>query len=213
MILRMDGYVGRVLEQLKKSGIDDDTLILFSSDNGPHAEGGYDPAMNDSNGPLRGKKRDLYEGGVRVPFIARWPGKVKAGRTSDLVVDFSDVMSTFAALANVDPAKLPKTDGVSFLPELLGDSATQRKKDFLYWEFYEQGGKQAVRAGDWKAIRMPLFTGKTELYNLKDDLGETKNVAAQHPDVVKRLEAIMHAAHTEPEEPINVRGGGAGAAE
>ena len=166
--------------------------------------------MNDSNGPLRGKKRDLYEGGVRVPFIVRWPGRVQAGGTSDLVVDFSDVMPTFAALAGADPAKLPKNDGVSFLPELLGDAAKQGKKDYVYWEFYEQGGKQAVRAGDWKAIRMPMFTGKTELYNLKDDLGEKSDVAAQHPDVVKRLEAMMQAGHTPPEEPIKIGGGGGG---
>ena len=200
MISRLDGYVGRLLEHLKKTGVDDDTLILFSSDNGPHSEGGYDPEMNDSNGPLRGHKRDLYEGGIRVPFIVRWPARVEPRQTSDHVAWFADVMPTFAELAGVAGSKLPKHDGVSVLPTLLGEKQKQPRHQYLYWEFYEQGGKQAVRAGDWKAVRTPMFTGKTELYDLKADVSETTDVASKHPDVVQKLEAMMQAAHVPPEE-------------
>jgi arylsulfatase A-like enzyme len=201
MVTRLDGYVGKILAQLKQLGIDENTLVLFTSDNGPHAEGGYNPYMNDSNGPLRGHKRDLYEGGIREPLIARWPGHVKSGTTSDEIVWFADVLPTLAQLANVDATKLPRHDGLSIVPTLLGNSAEQKHHDYLYWEFYEQGGKQAVRAGDWKAVRMPMFTGKTELYNVKTDVSEKKDVSAEHPDVVKRLETLMQEAHTPPDEP------------
>lgn len=198
MITRLDGYVGRLLARLEELGIEDDTAVFFSSDNGPHAEGGYRPEMNDSNGPLRGHKRDMYEGGLRVPLIVRWPGKIAGGRTTDHVAWHADFLATAAALAGVEASKLPPTDGLSLLPTLTGDAAAgaQPRHEFLYWEFYEQGGKQAVRAGNWKAVRMPMFTGKTELYDLASDPSEASDVAGRHAEVVKRLQGMMERAHT-----------------
>jgi uncharacterized sulfatase len=193
MIARMDADVGRLLDTLRELGIDDSTLVLFSSDNGPHREGGQDIARFDPNGPLRGMKRDLYEGGIRVPMIARWPGVVPHGAVSDHIGYFGDV---FATLAELVKQPVPEAlDSVSFLPTLRGQNGQQRQHDYLYWEFYEQGSKQAVRWKDWKAIRMPMRTGTTELYDLASDVGENTDVAAQHPDVVRRLEEMMDSAH------------------
>jgi arylsulfatase A-like enzyme len=198
MVTRLDSYVGRVIDKVKKLGLEQDTLIIFTSDNGPLNEGGYTTELNDSNGPLRGHKRDLYEGGVREPFVARWPGRIKMGVVSDQIVWFPDILPTCAELARVDASKLPKHDGVSLVHALTDTSPPQKQHEFLYWEFYEQGSKQAVRFGDWKAIRMPMLTGKTELYDLKKDMSEEHDVAAQHPDIVAKAEAMMAAAHTEP---------------
>jgi arylsulfatase A-like enzyme len=196
MISRLDRDVGRVLERLKQYGLDQDTIVFFASDNGPHREGGNDPGFNKSSGPLRGIKRALYEGGIRVPLIARWPGKVEAGSVSDHVGYFADVMPTVAEVAG---GKAPKGDGISFLPALLGQAAKQAKHDHLYWEFYEGGSAQAVLlagpdGGWWKGIAKP-FGGEIELFSLKDDLGETKDVAAQHPEMVKAIRAIMEKEH------------------
>ena len=196
MIFRLDGYVGRLLERLRELGLDEETIVFFTSDNGPHAEAGYRPEMNDSNGPFRGHKRDLYDGGVRVPMIVRWPGRIAPGRTSDHLSWHADVLATLAALARVDPSNVPPTDGLSMLPTLLGDDARQAKHEFLYWEFYEQGGKQGVATDRWKAIRMPMLKGKTELYDLAADPGEAEDIATQHPEVVKKLEGMMERAHT-----------------
>jgi uncharacterized sulfatase len=138
-------------------------------------------------------KRDLYEGGIRVPMVARWPGTVPPGVTSDHVAYFGDVFATLAELAN-QPAQ-PSLDSLSFLPTLTGQSEQQPQHDYLYWEFYEQGSKQAVRWKNWKAVRMPIMTGKTELYNIEDDLSETTNVAASNPDRVRQLEQMMNSAH------------------
>ena len=193
MITRMDADVGRLLDRLEKHGIDERTLVMFSSDNGHHDEGGHDTERFDPNGPLRGMKRDLYEGGVRVPTLARWPGHVPAGAVSDHVGYFGDLMATAAELAGVEPPE--GLDSISFLPTLLGQSEKQKEHDYLYWEFYEQGSKQAVRMGKWKAVRQPMFTGKTELFDLSTDLGEENDVAAQHPDLVAKMEAIMAEAH------------------
>ena len=186
MVHRMDRDIGRLIERLKQYGIAGDTLVLFSSDNGPHKEGQHDPAFFDSSGPLRGIKRDLYEGGIRVPTIAWWPGRIAPGRTSDHLSAFWDFLPTACEVAGVAPPD--GIDGISYLPELLGKP--QRAHDYLYWEFPSQGGKRAVRAGKWKAVW--LGTGKKpdappELYDLVADLGETTNVADAHPDVVKRL--------------------------
>jgi arylsulfatase A-like enzyme len=199
MITRLDRDVGRLLKQLKDLGLDDKTLVLFSSDNGPHKEGGADPKFFASAGPLRGFKRDLTEGGIRVPLIARWPGQVQAGSSSDLVCAFWDFLSTAADLAG---APVPeKLDGLSIVPTLLGEKRADRPQkthEFLYWEFHERGFEQAVRMGDWKYIRRPYAKDRpAELYNLKDDLGETKNVAGQHEDVVARMEAYLKEARTE----------------
>jgi len=193
MITRMDGDVGRLLDRLKQHGIDERTLVIFSSDNGHHDEGGHDTERFDPNGPLRGMKRDLYEGGIREPTLARWPGHVPPGTVSDHVGYFGDLMATAADLAGVDPPE--GLDSISFLPTLLGQSEKQKEHEYLYWEFYERGSAQAVRKGKWKAVRKPMFTGKTELFDLGADLGEQNDVAAEHPDLVARMEAIMAEAH------------------
>lgn len=195
MITRMDGDVGRILDTLGELGIDQDTVVMFSSDNGPHDEGGHDTERFDPSGPLRGMKRDLYEGGIRVPFIVRWPGTTPAGTTSDFIGYFGDLMATAAELAGTDCPE--NTDSVSFVPTITGHPGNQTEHDYLYWEFYERGGKQAVRQGDWKAVRLPWGpNGRTELYNLSDDIGELHDIADQHPDKVKQLEGLMEKAHT-----------------
>ncbi len=192
MITRMDRDVGRLLALLKTLGMDERTVVFFTSDNGPHREGGADPNFFDSNGPLRGIKRDLYEGGIRVPMIARWPGTIKPGTVSDLPWAFWDLLPTAAELAGVRPPQ--EIDGISTVPTLLGRGG-QKRHQFLYWEFHEGAYKQAVRTGRWKAVRFgteePL-----ELYDLKTDIGETKNVAADHPDIVKKIEDYLKAART-----------------
>ena len=142
---------------------------MFSSDNGHHDEGGHDTDRFDPNGPLRGMKRDLYEGGIRVPMIARWPGTISPGRISDHIAYFGDLMATAAELA--DAKTPPHVDSISFVPTLRGEGQ-QRSHEYLYWEFYEQGSKQAVRFGPWKAVRQPMLTGPIELFNLDIDLGE-----------------------------------------
>ncbi|MBN1417535.1 MAG: arylsulfatase [Planctomycetes bacterium] len=190
MISRLDRDVGRILDRLEALGIDGDTLVLFSSDNGPHKEG-VDPAFFRSGGPLRGVKRDLYEGGIRVPLIARWPGRVRAGSTSEHVSAFWDVLPTLADAAGArKPANL---DGISFLPALLGEP--QPAHAYLYWEFHERGPGQAVRLGDWKAVRRGP-SRPIELYDLARDIGETRDLAPEHPEVVRRIEVILASART-----------------
>jgi arylsulfatase A-like enzyme len=179
MITRMDGDIGKLMAKIRKLGIDDNTLVMFSSDNGPHKEGGADPAFSKSSGPLRGHKRDLYEGGIRVPMIARWPGKIKTGSVSNHISAFWDFLPTCCELIGVEPPK--DIDGISILPTLLGRAGKQKKHEFLYWEFHEQGKKQAVRVGDWKGVRLNVAKnpdGLIELYNLKADIGEQKDLAA-----------------------------------
>ncbi len=198
MIDLIDGAVGKVMAQLKELGIDDNTLIIFTSDNGPHQEGGHKADFFDSNGPLRGKKRDLYEGGIRMPTIARWPGQIAAGTTTDHISAFWDVLPTFCEVASTNiPSHL---DGISFLPTLLGNKGDQRKHEYLYWEFYEQGGKQAVVQDNWKLVKLnlrdPAKEVMTELYNLADDIGETRNLVDSEPEKVAALEAILKKAHT-----------------
>jgi uncharacterized sulfatase len=193
MISRLDADVGRLLDTLRELGIDDNTLVLFTSDNGPHHEGGQDTERFDPNGPLRGFKRDLYEGGIRVPLIARWPGTVPAESVSDHISYFGDA---FATIAEIAERPVPKNlDSISMVPALTGRPDRQQKHDYLYWEFYEEGSKQAVRQANWKAVRMPMFTGKTELYDLETDIGETKDVSTEHEAVVQRLEQLMDEAH------------------
>jgi arylsulfatase len=206
MVTRLDRSVGRILEQLSKLNLAENTLVLFSSDNGPAPQGvgGSDSAFFESAGPLRGLKGSLYEGGIREPFLARWPGKIKPGRTCDVPLAFCDVLPTLCAVAG---AEVPKdTDGISFLPTLL-EKGEQAKLPFLYWEFAGSGGQQAVRMGDWKGVRQNLLKGKieTELYNLAADVGEKQNVAEKHPEIVARIEKIMREQHTPSEVfPIKV---------
>ncbi len=198
MITRLDRSVGEVMAALKASGRDRDTLVILTSDNGPHKEGGHDPAFFGSAGPLRGIKRDLYEGGIRVPYVARWPGSIPAGRESTHVTAFWDFLPTCAALAGAPaPAGI---DGISMLPALVGQK--QKSHDYLYWEFHERGFHQAVRMGDWKAVRFGR-SRPVELFNLQSDLSERNNVAAANPDVVRRIEQILATARTDsPEWPV-----------
>ncbi|MHB8524476.1 MAG: arylsulfatase [Limisphaerales bacterium] len=198
MITRLDADVGKLMAELKKLKLDDNTVVFFSSDNGPHKEGGNDPKFFDSGGPLRGIKRDLYEGGIRVPMIVRWPGKIKPGAVSDQVWAFWDFLPTAADIAGVQPPS--GIDGISMAPVLRGKP--QKSHDFLYWEFHERGSKQAVRMGDWKAVRLrpgePL-----ELYDLKSDIGEKVNVASQHREILEQIEAYLKTARSEsPRWPI-----------
>ncbi|MBN2449976.1 MAG: sulfatase-like hydrolase/transferase [Lentisphaeria bacterium] len=201
MITRLDRDVGRVLDLLRELGIDEQTLVLFSSDNGPHAEGGAQPDFFDSNGPLRGIKRDLYEGGIRVPTLARWPGRIPAGSVSHHVSAFWDFLPTACDVAGI--AAPEGIDGISYLPALTG-VGSQKTHECLYWEFLEKGGKQAVRFGDWKALRLNVLKdpdGPLELYNLADDPGETRNLAEEHPEVTRRARELLArtaAQHPEP---------------
>jgi len=194
MITRMDADIGRLLDKLETLGLEDDTLVLFSSDNGPHREGGADPDFFDSNGPLRGIKRDLYEGGVRVPFIARWPSVIEPGSVSGHVSAFWDLLPTLTEVAGGRPPE--GLDGISFLPTLRGRGAEQRPHDYLYWEFHERGSKQAVRLGDWKGVRF-VKDDRFELYDLKADRSETIDVSDAHADVVGRIDSILARARTE----------------
>lgn len=194
MIARMDRDIGALLAKLKQLGIDNRTVVFFTSDNGPHREGGVDPSFFHSSGGLRGIKRDLYEGGIRVPMIVRWPEKIKPG-VSDLVWTFWDFLPTAAELAGAAaPAGI---DGISVVPALLGQ-ADQKQHEFLYWEFHEGPSKQAVRMGDWKGLRLSPES-PLELYDLKVDPAEKNNVASAHPEVVAKIEAYLKAARTESE--------------
>lgn len=193
MITRMDNDIGRILEALQKYKIDKNTLVIFTSDNGPHKEGGVNPKFFKSAGPFRGIKRDLYEGGIREPFIAWWPARIRAGTTCDVPFTFWDVLPTFAQIARVQPPK--DIDGISFLPTLLSMSQTNRH-EFLYWEFNEDGFNQAVRMGDWKAVRFGV-DGPLQLFNLKSDPGEKLDVAADHPDIVAKIETYLKTARTD----------------
>jgi arylsulfatase A-like enzyme len=197
MVTLLDKQVGEVLEKLKELGLDKNTIVMFTSDNGPHLEGGADPDYFDSNGPLKGYKRDLYEGGIRVPMLAWWPGKIEAGSTSNHPSAFWDVMPTVAELTGME---LPDNiDGVSFLPTLLGQGE-QNKHDYLYWEFHEKGGRQALRKGNWKLVRYNVLNNEnttTELYDLSVDIGEENNLADENPELVKELLDLMNNARTE----------------
>jgi len=198
MVTRLDRHVGEILGKLRQLGLDSNTLVIFTSDNGPHGEGGANPAYFNSSGRLRGMKRDLYEGGIRVPMIARWPGPIEAGSRSDHISAFWDVMPTLAELAGAEAP--PDIDGISFAPTMLGQSQKQKKHDYLYWEFHEQGGRQAVRKGRWKTIRLQVKrdpNGPLELYDLQADPQEKNNVAPQHPDIIGEMEQIMIEAHTD----------------
>jgi len=193
MVSRLDRDVGRILDKLGDLGLDRRTIVFFTSDNGPSVEGGSDPGFFDSNGPFRGVKRDVYEGGIRVPMIVRGPGRIPAGRTSDEVWAMWDVLPTLAALAG---AKTPADiDGISMVPSLTG-RGRPAPHAALYWEFYEQGSKQAVRAGRWKGVRQPMITGNVEVYDLVTDPGETRDVAAGNREVAARLARLLDEAHT-----------------
>jgi arylsulfatase A-like enzyme len=195
MITRMDADIGRVFAKLKELKIDDRTLVFFGSDNGPHREGGNDPDFNNSNGPFKGIKRSLTEGGIRIPFIARWPGKIAAGTTSDWIGGYQDVMPTLAELTGTSERVPSYIDGISFLPTLLGHPNDQKNHDYLYWAFYEGGAGQAARFGNWKAVQQP-YHSPIRLYDLENDLGEEHDLAAKRPELVEQAKQMMQAAYT-----------------
>lgn len=199
MVTQLDDYVGELLKELEELGLKENTIVLFASDNGPHLEGGADPDYFDSNGPLKGYKRDVYEGGIRTPLLVRWPGKIKQGSRTDHISAFWDLMPTLAEIADAD--SLPDTDGISFLPSLLDKE--QKQHDYLYWEFHEQGGRIALRMGNWKAVKRDIEKmphGKTELYNLSTDIGETTDVASQYPDIVRKIDSLLIKARVRSED-------------
>jgi arylsulfatase A len=193
MITRMDKYVGQITALLKELGLEENTLVIFASDNGPTYSGGSDPGFFESAGPLHGLKGSVWDGGIRVPFIARWPGKIKSGSENDHVAAFWDFLPTCAELLGVQPPD--GIDGISALPTLLGHPDQQKKHEYLYWEL---NGQQAVRMGDWKAVRLKPDQ-KIQLFNLKTDLGEQTDVAQQHPDIIARVEEILVKGRTESE--------------
>ena len=190
-ITRMDSDIGRIFDVLRRKGLEENTLVLVSSDNGPHKEGRHDPNFFRSSGPLRGTKRDLYEGGIRVPALARWTGTIAPAQVSDFPWAFWDFLPTAAELAGV--AAPPGIDGRSIVPALLGQP--QQPHEHFYWEFHEASFQQAVRQGDWKLVRQ-LPRLELELFNLREDLGETHNLAGQHPQIVRRMEGLFETART-----------------
>lgn len=201
MITQLDMYVGQIMEQIKELGLDESTVIMFSSDNGPTFNGGVQAGFFNSAGGLRGLKMDVYEGGIREPFIARWPGHIPAGKVSNLVSVQYDIMATLADIVKV---KAPKNDGISILPTLLGKEAEQAKHDFLYFEYPEKGGQAAIRVGDWKGVKVGMKNNhniKWELYNLATDVAEKNNVASQHPAIIARLDSILQREH----QPAHIR--------
>ncbi|MGM0944666.1 MAG: arylsulfatase [Bacteroidota bacterium] len=194
MVERIDRYVGEVIRKLEGLGLRDNTLIFFASDNGPHQEGGHDPDFFDSNGPYRGYKRDLYEGGIRTFMIANWPGEIDGGRQTDHPSAFWDMMPTLAELTG---QPVPDTDGISFLPTLLNEPG-QDTHEYMYWEFHELGGRQAIRQGDWKLIKLNVKQTeslKVELYDVAVDPGEKKDLSKEFPEKVEELSRLIDKAH------------------
>lgn len=196
MVSLMDKDVGKIMDLLSELNLDSNTVVFFTSDNGPHKEGGNDPAFFDSNGPYRGIKRDLYEGGIRVPFIARWKGEIKPGTETTHASAFWDFLPTACEIAGIPYPE--NIDGISYLPTL--KEMKQKQHSYFYWEFHEQGGKQAVLKGKWKAVRLNVINdpdSPVELYDLSTDAGEQDNIAQDNPEIVKELEQIMKEAHKE----------------
>ena len=196
--------VGEILAKLKEKGFDENTIVIFSSDNGPHEEGGADPEFFGRDGKLRGLKRQCYEGGIRIPFIVRWPGKIEAGTVNDHQLAFYDIMPTFCEL--VGDKKFPKKylnkkldgdcfDGISFAPTLMGNDEIQKKHDYLYWEFHETD-QMAVRMGNWKMV---VKKGKPHLYDLSSDIHEDNDISASHPDIVQKMVDIIRKEHRDSE--------------
>ena len=197
MITRLDAQVGEIMQLLEERGLADNTVLIFTSDNGPHEEGGADPDYFNHDGKFRGLKRSTYEGGIRIPFIVRWPGKIRAGSESDQPFAFYDLMPTFCEMAGIKNLRKIgitqlQTDGISILPTLTG-KGRQRQHDHLYWEFHETD-MLGVRRGDWKLV---VQRGKPMLYNLASDPHEDNDLAAQHPDIVRLLLRKIHEDHTD----------------
>jgi len=196
MINHLDTQVGDIVNKLEELGLADNTIIVFTSDNGPHREGGADPDYFDSNGIYQGYKRDLYEGGIHVPMIAKWPQNIKAGSSTDHISAFWDVMPTLAEIVNKDLDE--SIDGISFLPTLLGED-NQKKHEYLYWEFHEKGGRIAIRKGKWKGVKYDVLKKPNqmiELYDLEKDPSEENNLAPQYPEIVEEITLLMQKART-----------------
>ncbi len=195
MITLLDHQVGEIMKKVKDLGLENNTIFIFTSDNGPSKEGGADPDYFDSNGIYRGIKRDLFEGGIRVPMIVKWEGKIKPNRITDHMSAFWDVMPTLAELLKVDPIR--SSDGISFLPTLL-DLGKQKKHEYLYWEFHELGGRQAIRKDYWKLVKNKVNKGGDYLlFDLSKDASESKNLADEIPKKVKELTELLETARTE----------------
>ena len=201
MITRLDAQVGEILQKLRDKGLDDNTIVIFTSDNGPHEEGGADPDFFNRDGLLQGKKRSTYEGGIRIPFIVRWPGKVAAGTVNDHQLAFYDLMPTFCDLAGIENFRERYSnpnlendyfDGISFYPTLMGQEG-QQEHEFLYWEFHETN-MMGLRMGNWKLV---VSGGNCRLYDLATDLHEDTDVSAQYPDIVQQMKDIILREHTD----------------
>jgi arylsulfatase A len=198
MISYLDKQVGIIEAQLKQLGLEQNTIVMFSSDNGPASSVGVENIFFNSAGSLRGRKQDVYEGGIREPFLAKWPGKIPAGKVNDHVSATYDMLATFADLLNV---KAPENDGISLLPTLLGDQKAQKQHEYLYWEYPEKGGQLAIRLGNWKAVKTGLLKNPAtawQLYDLASDPQEKSDVAGQHPEILNQAEAIVKKEHTTP---------------
>jgi arylsulfatase A-like enzyme len=195
MVTTLDRQVGELIQKLEDLGLSENTIIVFASDNGPHQEGGNDPDFFNSNGIYRGYKRDLYDGGIRTPLIVKWPGIVQNGETTDHVSAFWDWLPTFAEIVGHEVSQ--EIDGISFLPTLKGESI-QKQHEYLYWEFVELGGRQAIRKGDWKAVRYGVKNNPEapiEIYYLKTDPSENNNIADVHPEMLQEMEMLFKEAH------------------
>lgn len=198
MITLIDDYVGQIQARLKEHHLHEKTLIIFSSDNGPHQEGRHKMEFFDSNGQLRGMKRDLYEGGLRVPMIAYWPKTIAAGTVTQHVSAFQDVLPTIADILDVS---VDRTDGISFLPTLLGNYSLQKTHPHLYWEFYEKGGRQSVLLGHMKGVRYNMLNNPkapVQLFNVRSDVREEHDIAMHHPELVQEMLRIMEESHVDP---------------
>jgi arylsulfatase A-like enzyme len=199
MVSRLDGYVGQIMAELKKQGLDKNTLVIFTSDNGP----AFNKEFFNGSGPFRGSKLTMYEGGIRIPFAARWPARIKAGSVTNQTAAFWDFLPTACEMAGIKPTK--KVDGISYLPTLTGNSKAQRQHDFFYWEINEsQGPVQAIRMGKWKGIAK--YESPFELYDLVADPSEKNNLADKYPEVAAKIKATMIATRTDnPEFPLTKR--------
>ncbi len=195
MITFLDAQIGLVLKKIKELGLDENTIVMFSSDNGATFNGGVDAKFFNSSGGLRGLKMDVFEGGIREPFIARWPGKIKAGTKNDLISAQFDMMATFAAIAD---AKTNNTDGISLLPTLIGNNKAQKQREYIYFEYPEKGGQLAIRMGDWKGVKIDLrknLGNPWMIFNLKTDRSESADVSVKHPELIKRFDEIVKKEH------------------
>ena len=209
MITYLDAQIGKVMDRVKSLGLEDNTIIMFSSDNGTTFNGGVKADFFNSVAGLRGLKMDVFEGGIREPFLAKWPGKIKAGSTTHLPSVQFDLMATLAELTGQDAGN---TDGISFLPTLLGDTLKQKRHEYIYWEYPEKGGQLAIRIGDWKGVKTEVRKSgykstPWQLFDLKDDWKETNNLAAKNPEMIKRLDEIVlkehHRSHLKEWEFVN----------